>query len=75
MHKWNGECRINRTVCPSVNIYGRCKLHESAFKKEDRYEPAFSWSDSDAEDDFGGSDSDEEMFDDDEDTDGDADDE
>lgn len=49
--------------------------HESAFKKEERYEPAFSWSDSEAEDDFGGSESDEEMFDDDEDTDGDADDE
>ncbi|KAK3684416.1 Ubiquitin-conjugating enzyme subunit [Vermiconidia calcicola] len=45
--------------------------HESAFKKEERVE-SFSWSDSEAEDDFGGSESDEEMFDDeDEDTDGD----
>lgn len=39
--------------------------HESAFKKEERVE-SFSWSDSEAEDDFGGSESDEEMFDDDE---------
>ena len=45
--------------------------HESAFKKEEKVE-SFSWSDSEAEDDFGGSESDEEMFDDeDEDTDGD----
>ena len=50
--------------------------HESAFKKEERVEPNFSWSDSEAEDDFGGSDSDEEMFDDeDDDTDGDVDEE
>ncbi|KAK3678656.1 Ubiquitin-conjugating enzyme subunit [Vermiconidia calcicola] len=49
--------------------------HESAFKKEERVE-SFSWSDSEAEDDFGGSESDEEMFDDeDEDTDGDEEDE
>ena len=50
--------------------------HESAFKKEEKVEPSFSWSDSEAEDDFGGSESDEEMFDDeDEDTDGDHEDE
>lgn len=48
--------------------------HESAFKKEVPVE-SFSWSDSEAEDDFGGSESDEEMFDDeDEDTEGDKDD-
>ena len=47
--------------------------HESAFKKEEKVEPSFSWSDSEAEDDFGGSDSDEGMFDEDEDTDGDGD--
>ncbi|KAF2484620.1 ubiquitin-conjugating enzyme/RWD-like protein [Neohortaea acidophila] len=49
--------------------------HESAFRKSeaDKVEPNFSWSDSEAEDDFGGSESDEEMFDDeDEDTEGDA---
>lgn len=40
--------------------------HESAFKKEEKVD-TFSWSDSEAEDDFGGSDSDEEMFDDEED--------
>ena len=46
--------------------------HESVFKKEERVE-SFSWSDSEAEDDFGGSESDEQMFDDeDEDTEGDA---
>lgn len=48
--------------------------HESAFKREVPLEPTFSWSDSEVEDDFGGSDSDEEMFDEDEDTDGDMDD-
>ena len=49
--------------------------HESAFKREVPMEPSFSWSDSEAEDDFGGSDSDEEMFDDeDDDTEGDMDD-
>ncbi|KAK0936174.1 Ubiquitin-conjugating enzyme subunit [Friedmanniomyces endolithicus] len=36
--------------------------HESAFKKEEKVD-TFSWSDSEAEDDFGGSDSDEDMFD------------
>lgn len=41
--------------------------HETAFKKEEKVED-FSWSDSEAEDDFG-SDDDEEMFDDDEGTD------
>lgn len=47
--------------------------HDSAFKKEVPVE-SFSWSDSEVEDDFGGSESDEEMFDDeDEDTDGDKD--
>ena len=47
--------------------------HESAFKKEAPVEPDFSWSDSDADDDFGMSDSDEEMFDDEEpDSEGDA---
>ncbi len=48
--------------------------HESVFKKDKAQmeEPSFSWSDSEAEDDFGGSESDEEMFDDeDEDTEGD----
>lgn len=35
--------------------------HESAFKKEEKAVEAFSWSDSEAEDDFGGS-SDEEMY-------------
>ncbi|KAK5116795.1 hypothetical protein LTR62_007469 [Meristemomyces frigidus] len=45
--------------------------HETAFKKEEVKEAAgFSWSDSEAEDDFGGSESDEEMFDEDETTDG-----
>jgi ubiquitin-conjugating enzyme E2 R len=49
--------------------------HESAFKKEEKPEAAFSWSDSEAEDDFGDSDDDEEMFDDDEGTDQEDDDE
>jgi ubiquitin-conjugating enzyme E2 R len=49
--------------------------HESAFKKEEKQEAAFSWSDSEAEDDFGDSDDDEEMFDDDEGTDQEDDDE
>jgi ubiquitin-conjugating enzyme E2 R len=48
--------------------------HETAFKKEEKMVDSFSWSDSEAEDDFGGS-SDEEMFDEDEEgTDGDQDD-
>ena len=48
--------------------------HESAFKKEAPMEE-FSWSDSEVEEDFGGSESDEEMFDDeDDDTEGDKDD-
>jgi len=38
--------------------------HESAFKKEEPQHDTFSWSDSEVEDDFGGSESDEEMFDD-----------
>ena len=42
--------------------------HEMAFKKEEKVD-TFSWSDSEAEDDFG-SESDEEMFDEDEGTDG-----
>ncbi|KAK4570073.1 Ubiquitin-conjugating enzyme subunit [Recurvomyces mirabilis] len=42
--------------------------HEMAFKKEEKVD-TFSWSDSEAEDDFG-SESDEEMFDEDEETDG-----
>jgi len=37
--------------------------HESAFKKEEKVVDTFSWSDSEAEEDFGGSDTDEEMFD------------
>ncbi|EME43436.1 hypothetical protein DOTSEDRAFT_72730 [Dothistroma septosporum NZE10] len=48
--------------------------HESAFKKEEKIEE-FSWSDSEAEDDFDNSDDDEEMFDDDEGTDQEEDDE
>ncbi|KAK4621551.1 Ubiquitin-conjugating enzyme E2 [Fulvia fulva] len=48
--------------------------HESAFKKEEKVEE-FSWSDSEAEDDFDNSDDDEEMFDDDEGTDQEEDDE
>jgi ubiquitin-conjugating enzyme E2 R len=47
--------------------------HESAFKKEEKMD-TFSWSDSEAEDDFG-SDDDEEMFDEDEGTDQEEDDE
>jgi len=43
--------------------------HESAFKKEEKVPDTFSWSDSEAEDDFDNSDDDEEMFDDDEGTD------
>ena len=43
--------------------------HESAFRKEEKAVDTFSWSDSEAEEDFGGSESDEEMFDDDEGTD------
>lgn len=44
--------------------------HESAFKKEEKDQGGdFSWSDSEAEDDFGSDDDDEEMFDDDEGTD------
>lgn len=35
--------------------------HETAFKKEEKQLPDFSWSDSEAEDDFGGSESDDEM--------------
>lgn len=42
--------------------------HESAFKKEEKLD-TFSWSDSEAEDDFGSDMDDEEMFDDDEGTD------
>jgi ubiquitin-conjugating enzyme E2 R len=38
--------------------------HESAFKKEAKPVDDFSWSDSEAEDDFGGSDTDEDMVDD-----------
>ena len=50
--------------------------HESAFKKEEKMAESFSWSDSEAEEDFGGSESDEEMFDEDDDvTDGDQEDE
>lgn len=48
--------------------------HETAFQKEEKVETAFSWSDSEAEDDFG-SDEDEEMFDKDESTDQEEDDE
>ena len=43
--------------------------HESAFRKEEKPVDNFSWSDSEAEEDFGGSETDEEMFDDDEETD------
>lgn len=43
--------------------------HESAFKKEEKVPDTFSWSDSEAGDDFDNSDDDEEMFDDDEGTD------
>lgn len=49
--------------------------HESAFKKEEKIVDDFSWSDSEAEDDFDNSDDDEEMFDDDEGTDQEEDDE